>query len=142
MATLTEEDVAKVLAYSKGLPRINIGAFMLPPIWGPAHGNWITILWYPIWLFADNTFYGAYSNPTTLSIIIAVVVAVSLAVATFIYALVGQSTAAQRAMDSDTPQEVFVKHERIWAVCSVIGGIILLAAATYYNLMIRPTLGI
>ena len=53
-----EENKNEVRAYKnalvEGLPPINLGALFMPPIWGPAHGIWVTILFYPIWLSADN----------------------------------------------------------------------------------------
>ena len=47
MAQLTDEEIAREDEFLKGLPRFNIGAFLLPPIWGAAHGFWVTILFYP-----------------------------------------------------------------------------------------------
>ena len=102
MAELTDEQIAQEEKFLKGIPRVNVGALFLPPIWGPAHGIWITILWYPIWLFADTTFY-----------------------------------AAARGVS----KEDYLKRERIWAIVCVIVGCAMIAAATYYNLVIRPTLG-
>ena len=52
VAELTDEQIAQEEKFLEGIPRLNIGALFLPPIWGPAHGIWITILWYPVWLFA------------------------------------------------------------------------------------------
>ena len=37
----------------KGLPPINLGALFMPPIWGPANGIWITILYYPCLLYTS-----------------------------------------------------------------------------------------
>ena len=69
--TNTEVSVEEV--FLKGLPPINLGALFMPPIWGPAHGIWITILYYPAWLVLDNLFYGAYENPQPLSIVLSII---------------------------------------------------------------------
>ena len=61
MTELTDEQIAREEKFLEGIPRLNIGALFLPPIWGPAHGMWAAILFYPIWLFADNMFYAAYA---------------------------------------------------------------------------------
>ena len=53
---LTDEEIAREEKFLKGVPRVNIGALFLPPIWGPAHGMWAAILFYPIWLFAITPF--------------------------------------------------------------------------------------
>ena len=132
---LTDEEIAREEKFLEGVPRVNIGALFLPPIWGPAHGMWAAILFYPIWLFADNTFYAAFATPSTLSIVFAVIVFVLLTAATVAFSIVSQPFAAHRAAEHG------ISRERIWAVVSVIVGCVMIAAATYYNLVIRPGLG-
>ena len=125
----------------EGVPTINLAALFMPPIWGPAQGIWVTILFYPLWLFADNLFYAAYSNPSPLSIILALVVAVGLAVGTIFFAKVSQPYALERALAKGLSKEKYLKNQRIWAVAMALIAIVMIALATYYNLIIRPTLG-
>lgn len=139
---LTDEQIAREEEFLSGVPFLNIGAFFLPPIWGPAHGMWATILFYPIWLFADNMFYAAYAERSPLSVIVAVVVGVVLVALTLAFARLGQPFAAHRAAARGVSKEEYLKRERIWAVVCIVVGCIMLAAATYYNLTIRPTLGV
>ena len=122
----------------KGLLPINLGALFMPPIWGPANGIWITILYYPLWLFADNLFYEALMNPTTLSVVFAIVVAVLLAVVTIVFARVSQGYACERAINMGKTKERYIKRQRVWAVAMGILAVVMIAAATYYNLVIRP----
>lgn len=138
---LTDEQIAREEEFLSGIPLLNIGAFFLPPIWGPAHGMWATILFYPIWLFADNMFYAAYTERSLLAIVVAVIVGLVLAVLTLVFARLGHPFAAHRAASRGVDKEEYLKRERIWAVVCVVVGCIMLAAATYYNLAIRPTLG-
>ena len=61
MTELTDEQIAREEKFLEGIPRLNIGALFLPPIWGPrtACGR------YPVLshlLFADNTFYAAFTE--------------------------------------------------------------------------------
>lgn len=142
MAELTDEQIAREEDFLKGIPRINLGALFLPPIWGPAHGMWATILYYPIWLFADNTFYAAFTQRTPFAIFAAAVVLITLTGGTFVFALLSQPFAAHRAAAKGLGKEDYLKQERIWAVVCVVVGIAMLAAASYYNLVIRPTLGV
>ena len=44
MTELTDEQIAREEKFLEGIPRLNIGALFLPPIWGPAHGMWAAIL--------------------------------------------------------------------------------------------------
>ena len=141
MAGLTDEQIAQEEKFLEGIPRVNIGALFLPPIWGPAHGIWATILWYPIWLFADNACFALYTERTVLSVVIALVIFVTLTALTVAFAIIGQPIAAHRAAARGVSKEDYLKRERIWAVVSVIIGIAMIAAATYYNLVLRVAAG-
>lgn len=133
-------DAEQIRDYLKGMPRFNIAALCLPPIWGPAQGLWITILWYPAWMMADNCFYTAIFSPSTLSVIVGVLVFVLLVAATFAFAYFTQPYAAHRAIGKGKTKEEFQKNQRIWAIASVIAGVLMIAFATYYNLCIRVPL--
>ena len=134
------EEAAKIRDYLQGMPRFNIAALCLPPIWGPAQGIWITILWYPVWMMADNCFYTAWSAPSVLSIVAAVIVFVLLTAATFAFAYLTPHYSAQRAIQKGKTKEQFQKNQRIWAIASVIAAVIMIAFATYYNLYVRVPL--
>lgn len=138
--TLTDEQIAREEEFLKGLPLINWGALFLPPIWGPAHGFWITILYYPAWLFADNCFYAAYSERTTASIVFAVVVFLTLFIVTLVFARLSQPIAAHRAAERGSTKEEYVRKEKIWAIVCIVAGLVMIVAATYYNLVIRAGL--
>ena len=141
MAELTDKQIAAEKKFLKGIPRFNIGAFLLPPIWGPAHGIWASIIFYPIWLVADNTFYAAWSQRTPLAIGIAAVVLVILVGLTVAFSLIGQPLAAHRAAANGKSKEEYLKTQRIWAIVCAVVGVAMIGLATYYNLVIRPTMG-
>ncbi len=141
MAELTDEQVAREREFLEGIPRLNVGALFLPAIWGPAHGIWAAILFYPVWLLADNALYAAFSERTPLAVGIAVVVLAVLVALTVAFALIGQPIAAHRAAGKGIARDVYLKRERIWAVVCIVLGVAMIGAATFYNLAIRPTLG-
>ncbi len=121
---------------------MNWGALFMPPIWGPAHGIWLTILYYPVWLLADNLFYSAYSNPSPLSTILSVLTVLILAAATIVFARAGQEHACRRALvDLGKTKQWYRDRQKIWAIAMALVAVVFLIAATYYNLVIRPTLG-
>lgn len=132
---LTQEQIME------GLPPINIAALFMPPIWGPANGIWLTILYYPVWLFADNLFYGAYSNPQPLTVALSIVAAVVLALVTIVFARAGQGYACQRALKMGKTKEQYLANQKKWAVAMVVLAVAMIVLATYYNLVIRPTVG-
>lgn len=137
MAELTDKEIAREKEFLKGVPRVNIGALILPPIWGPAHGIWASILFYPAWLLADDTFFAAYSQRTPLSLAIALIVFVVLLAATIGFSLVSQPLAAHRADAMGITRQEYLRKERIWALVSVVVGLVMIGLATYYNLFIR-----
>lgn len=123
----------------KGIPRFNVGAFFMPAIWGPAHGLWVAIIFYPLWLVADNTFYAAFSQRTPLAIAVAAAVFVVMVAITVAFSLIGQPLAARRAASRGKTKEEYLKSQRIWAAACIAIAAVALAAATYYNLAIRTT---
>lgn len=122
----------------KGVPRFNIGAFLLPPIWGPAHGIWITILYYPAWLFMDNILYETYRNPTPLLVIAALAASLALLALTIAFAVFSQPYALKRALSLGKTKEKYLSNQRKWAIGCIVGAALMLGWATYYNLNIRP----
>lgn len=125
----------------EGLPPLNLGALFMPPIWGPAHGIWITILYYPAWLLIDNLFYGVYENPQPLTITLAVIAGLILAGVTIVFARASQVYALRRDLSRGKTKEQYRKRQVIWAITMGILAAAMLGAATYYNLVIRPTIG-
>ena len=109
----------------------------MPAIWGPAHGIWIAILYYPLWLLADNVLYGAFTNPSTLTIVLAVLLTAILTGVTISFAIVSQPFAAHRAERLGVSREKFLHRERMWIVASAIIAAVMIALATYYNLVLR-----
>lgn len=138
MAKLTDEQIRHEEAFMKGLPRVNVAALLMPPIWGPAHGFWVTILYYPAWLLADNVFYGAYAEPTVLSVVLAALTFAALLGITVAFSIVAQPIAAHRAEEKGQTRAQYLKRQRIWAFVSAAIGIVFIALATYYNLCLRP----
>ena len=124
-----------------GLPPLNLGALFMPPIWGPAHGIWITILYYPAWLLIDNLLYGAYENPSPLTVTLGIIAAVILAGVTIVFARASQVYALRRDLSRGKTKEQYRKRQIIWAITMGILAAVMIAAATYYNLVIRPTMG-
>ncbi|MDO4182655.1 MAG: viscotoxin-A3 [Coriobacteriia bacterium] len=136
---LSDEDIRQEEAFLRGVPFLNVGALFMPPIWGVAHGDWICVLFYPAWLFCDNLFYAAYSAPSVLSVVLAVVCGLVLTAVTFVYARISSPRSAHRAAARGIARERYLRTERFWAVGMVILGVIMIAAATWYNLCIRST---
>lgn len=137
MAELSDEQIAQEERFLEGLPRFNVAAFLLPPIWGPANGLWVTILYYPAWLFTDNIIYAAYADPSVVSVVLAVLVALTLLAVSIAFSLVSQPIAAHRAESRGISRDAYLKRQRIWAWVSVIIAVAMLSFATWYNLAFR-----
>ena len=139
-AQLTDAQIAEEEKFLEGLLPVNIGAFFMPGIWGPAHGMWACILFYPLYLFADNLFYNAYMSSELWTLVLAVIAGVVLLLLHVAFARVSQPFAAHRADNAGVSRQKYQQRERIWAVVSIVLAIAALAWATYFNLNIRPTL--
>lgn len=137
---LTDEQIAREAKLMEGLPYFNIGALLMPPIWGPGHGQMITILFYPLWIFCDNVFYAAYSGPTPLSVGVAIVVFVIMTLFTLAYGRLSQPRGWHRAFDMGKTKEQYLATERKWAIGMAVIGAIFIALATWYNLCIKAGL--
>ena len=140
IAEFNDEEIAGEDEFLKGLPKLNLGAFFMPGIWGPAHGFWVCILFYPLYIFADYLFYGAYAMPEPWTIAFAVVAGVLLLVLHIAFARISGPLSAHRAESKGISREAYLKRERIWAVVCIVIAIAALAWATYYNLEIRTVL--
>lgn len=75
---LTDEQIAEEEKFLAGLPRVNLGALFLAPVWGPAHGMWAAFLFFVAWLFADNVIYAATVEPTAMNVVLAILMAAGL----------------------------------------------------------------
>ena len=123
----------------EGLPPVNIGALFMPPVWGAANGIWLAIRYYPAWVLGDNLFYSVYLDPRPLTVGLSIVAALVLAFATIVFARARQGYACQRALSMRKTKEQYLKSQKKWAVAMVLVAVIMIVAATYYNLVIRPT---
>lgn len=137
---LTDEQIAEEEKFLRGLPRVNLGALFLAPVWGPAHGMWAAFLFFVAWLFTDNVIYAAVTEPTVLSVVLAVVMTAALVGATVVFAIVSQPFAAHRAEALGESREHYLRRQRVWAVASAVAAVVVVALATYYNIEIRPVM--
>ncbi|MDR1359311.1 MAG: hypothetical protein LBJ48_08200 [Coriobacteriales bacterium] len=133
-----------------GLPRINWGALLMPAVWGPVHGQWITILFYPLWLFADTSltnaviFGGLGSGLLStggLATILAATVVLGTAAVTFLYASTAGRKAYLRVAERMTLQE-YLARERVWTVVCALIALLFIVLATWYNLAVRIPAGV
>ncbi len=115
------------------LPRFNIGAFALPPVWGPAHGQWVGAIFLPIWLFADSAI--AAASRGGIARIGAVLVAVLTLAFQAFFAKRANGVAWRRVSDRMGIDQ-FVRRERVWALVCVPLGLALLGWAFYYRLVL------
>jgi len=104
--------------YPAGLPRFNWGAFLMPPIWGVAHGQWAGVFFLPAWAFVDNVLRGesAFGGWTTILGWGMVVVTLGLQVG---FAL-NADRVAWRKRRVDLTLEVYLRRQRYWALASAV----------------------
>ena len=118
------------------LPRFNWGAFLLPFIWGPAHDQWVAMIFLSIWLFMDSIIATADKGgiPTTIGGVIVVVLTLTFQA---YYAKRANGVAFRRVIGKQTVEE-YVKRERVWAIACIPAALLLVAWMVWYHVAIAP----
>lgn len=117
------------------LPRFNLAAFLIPPIWGPAHGQWAGAIMLPLWLFADSSLRVAGESAVAAVAAVPVVVA-TLAVMGW-FAKRANGIAWRRVCDRMSVEE-YVARERVWAYAALPISALLAGMALYFDLVLLP----
>ena len=117
-----------------------MGALLLAPVWGPAHGMWPAFLFFVAWLFVDNAIWAASVQPTVMNVVLATVMLVGLVAATVVFAIVAQPFAAHRAEAMGVDRATYLRRQRAWAVAGAVAAVAVVAFATWYNLDMRPAM--
>lgn len=120
------------------LPRFNIAAFFIPPIWGPAHGIWVGAIFLPIWLFADSAIFSAARVGGWMWIPAVLVLAGTLAFEYF-FARRANGVAFRRVMHKLTAEQ-FAARQRVWAFVAVPVGVALIGWGIYFDIVLAPAL--
>jgi hypothetical protein len=120
------------------LPRFNLAAFLVPLIWGPAHGQWVGALFLPIWLFADSAIVSA-ARRGGLMWIAAFVVAAGTIGFMYFFARHANGVAFRRVIGRLSVGE-YLRRERIWALVAVPAAAAMLGWAIYFDLVLAPVL--
>ncbi len=116
------------------LPRFNVGAFLVPPVWGPAHGLWAGAIFLPMWLFMDSVIATAIGRGSASAAGGVAIVALTLGAQAW-FAKRANGLAWRRVSDR-VPIEEFARRERVWAVALVPVAALLIGWAVYYRLVL------
>lgn len=121
------------------LPRFNLAAFLIPPVWGPAHGLWAGAIFLPMWLFADSilrTVGGGMPGAVGGAVVIGVTLAMM-----WWFARRANGLAWRRVCDRVGVGE-YARRERVWAIVSVPVAALLIGMALYFDLVVIPARGL
>ena len=141
LGDLTDEAAARETALLEGVPYLNVGALFLPPIWARAWPVVDDPLVPPLAARRQPLLPGLLNSRACFRSPCAAIVGVPACGFTVVYAPLAALRSASGARKEARDQERYLEVERRWAVASVAVGVLLIAAATYYNLVIRPTVG-
>lgn len=125
---------AGVAAAALRMPAFNLAAFLIPPIWGPAHGQWAGAVFLPLWLFVDSIVASAIGRGIGMGIASGFVVAMTLAMQAW-FARNGYALAWRHNAGRLEPQR-FLRRQRMWGIVGVVLTPLMFAWATYFHLVL------
>jgi hypothetical protein len=99
-------------------PGFNWGAFLIPPIWGVAHGLWAGVFFLPLWAFVDNAIRGTADAALWMRAVAWLTFAGTLAFQVE-YARVANRLAWRRACDRMS-LAAYVRRQHIWAAFGAV----------------------
>ena len=130
-----EEEIAARRAFELPEPikKFSIGAFVMPPIWGAGHGQFIVLLLYPLWIFVDDMIMSAVKGANALNVIGSILMVAGMIAISYGYAITAPKVGYWRVKDKVSPEE-YARKERIWDIAMIALAVVMFAAATVYNL--------
>jgi len=120
------------------LPAFNWAAFLLPFVWGPAHGQWVGVVFLPIWLFADSI-VGTAGRGGGAATIGAIVVMVCTLAFEWFFAKRANGLAFRRVIPTQSAEE-FARRQRLWTMAAVPVAMLLLGWVFWFRVVVAPTL--
>ena len=121
------------------LPRFNLAALLIPPVWGPAHGMWVGAIFLPIWLFADSVIVSAARLGGVGQWIGAAIVLLATLGFEYFFARRANGVAFRRVMHKMTAEE-FARRQRTWGYVAIPAAAVLIGWAVYFDLVLGPAL--
>lgn len=121
------------------LPRFNLAAFLMPPIWGPAHGQWVGAVFLPIWLFMDSIIASAGRGGAATEVAAVLVVGATIAFMAF-FAKRANGLAYRRVCERVSVAD-YVRREKLWAVASLPFAVAIIGWALYYRFVFEAASG-
>lgn len=117
------------------LPRFNLAAFLMPPVWGPAHGAWEGVIFLPMWLFADSAVVAGVQRGGGSAVAAALIAGGTLLAQAWFAR--HANTIAYRRVAHATSVAAFLGRQRIWAVALAPATLAMWAWAVYYDVVVR-----
>lgn len=113
------------------LGRFNLAAFLIPPLWGPLHGQWAGAVFLPMWLFADSIVGSAMGGGAGMVAGAAFVLIMTLAAQAWFAS--HANGLAWRAASTTVGPQAFVARQKAWAIAAVPTSALLLGWAVWYR---------
>ncbi len=136
---LTGRIVLEAEAPVPSLQRFNLAAFLIPPIWGPAHGIWAGAIFLPIWLFADSVIVSAVRYGERGQLLGAALVVLATLAFEYFFARRANGVAFRRVMHKLTAEE-YALRQRTWAMVAIPVAAALIGWGVYFDTVLGPSL--
>lgn len=113
------------------IPRFNWGAFLIPPIWGVANGQWPGVFFLPLWAFIDNMLRGPQPFGVWSAVMGWSIAGLTLGIQA-LYAANANRLAWRRVAGHMSPEQ-YARRQRWWAV---IGAVVFAGMVVWITLFI------
>lgn len=117
------------------LPRFNVAAFLMPPVWGPGHGQWAGAFFLPMWLFMDSVIASAMGRGTVMQVVAVCVVAVTVAAQAW-FGKRANGLAWRRICDRVSPAE-YARRERFWLAAMLPVALLVWGWGLYFRFVVQ-----
>lgn len=107
-------------------PKFNWGAFLIPPIWGVAHGLWAGVFFLPLWAFVDSAIRSTVGRAIWMQVVAWGTLVVTLAFQ-YEFGRTANRLAWRRASQRMT-LDTYVRRQRLWAIG---GAVVIIALAVW-----------
>jgi len=117
------------------MPRFNIAAFLIPPLWGVWYGQWAGVFFVPLWIFTQNAWEAVQGRSFAWYVPAYAILVVNVLFMLF-FARKANGLAYRHVCKKQSLQ-TFLARQRIWAAAAVVFWVVVIAWQVAWRMGVR-----